>query len=162
MPNVPEYLLASLGIIEAGLVICPYNPIYTADEISRQIIDSGSKVMICIPELYPTLKQAIQLAQKDVIVIAVKAFGDVPLEQGVVNFSELIDYSTVDCADLIYKCDPNDTVIIPYSSGTTGLPKGVMLTHRNIISNSEQVRLIFELFLSPPRTLLDLSFHDSP
>lgn len=139
MPNVPEYILASLGIIEAGLVICTYNPIYTPDEISRQINDSGTKVMICVPELYPVVKKAIEMSGKDIRVVAVKAFGDVPLDQGVINFAELIEYKHGMGAGSLYNCDLNDTVITPYSSGTTGLPKGVMLTHRNIMSNSEQV-----------------------
>lgn len=139
MPNVPEYILASLGIIEAGLVICTYNPIYTPDEISRQITDSNTKVMICIPELYPVIKKSIEMTGRDIKVVAVKAFGDVPLDQGVVDFNELIEYRHGMGAGSMYNCDINDTVITPYSSGTTGLPKGVMLTHKNVMSNSEQV-----------------------
>lgn len=135
-PNCPDFPLAALGIIEAGLIISTYNPLYTPEEVARQIVNSGTKVMICLTDNYKIIKSAVDMSKKDVKIICIKT-PTASLETGAINFHELTNYDEVKSKKLPeLNVGPNDTVFLPYSSGTTGMPKGVMLTHRNLISNA--------------------------
>lgn len=140
LPNVPEFPLICFGAIEAGLVITTINPIYTAEEISRQLVDSESKILFGTIANYSVLKEAANLAQRNIPIVCIKTSSDEILPDGAIDFAELANPSGVHFSSLQrHSRDPDDVVFMPYSSGTTGLPKGVELTHTNIISNSEML-----------------------
>ncbi|CAG9862854.1 unnamed protein product [Phyllotreta striolata] len=137
LPNCPEFGIAVLGVLEAGLTITTMNPIYTPVEISKQLLDSNTKVLITQAQAISTAKAALQLAKKDIPIVAIKRYQNDSLPSGVVDFEELVN-NEVSIPDVPY-VNSNDIAVLPYSSGTTGLPKGVELTHYSIISNISQI-----------------------
>ncbi|XP_050666781.1 uncharacterized protein LOC126966676 isoform X2 [Leptidea sinapis] len=139
LPNVPDYPLVAMGILEAGAVITTFNPIYTAHEVQRQLVMSAAKLIITLPEIVGTIKAALQLAKVNIPIIVIKTNGD-SIPEGTIAFNELSEDANVDksCLKEVRRTG-KDVCFLPYSSGTTGLPKGVELTHRNIIANCEQI-----------------------
>nr|XP_049700063.1 uncharacterized protein LOC110369823 [Helicoverpa armigera]XP_049700064.1 uncharacterized protein LOC110369823 [Helicoverpa armigera]XP_049700066.1 uncharacterized protein LOC110369823 [Helicoverpa armigera] len=139
LPNIPDYPLVALGILEAGGVITSINPIYTAHEIQRQLKMSASKMIVTLPEAVPTVKEALKLAKLNIPIVVVKTNGD-PAPEGTALFNELSEdiHADKSCLKKVRR-NPNDICFLPYSSGTTGLPKGVELSHRNIIANCQQI-----------------------
>ncbi|XP_072396016.1 uncharacterized protein [Diabrotica undecimpunctata] len=135
LPNVPEFPIVTLGAIRAGLICTTVNPIYTADEISRQLLDSSTKVIVTLNELWPLADAATKQAKKNIPIITIKSQQSQNVPSGAANFAELADYN----ADLPSEESWDSVAFLPYSSGTTGLPKGVMLTHHNIVANVAQI-----------------------
>ncbi|XP_068628846.1 uncharacterized protein [Battus philenor] len=139
LPNIPDYPLVALGIMEAGGIISTINPAYTAYEIHRQLLMSNSKIIVATSGLVNIVKEALKLAKLNIPVIIVKNNGEVTPE-GVVAFNELAEDVHVDISCLKeVRRGVNDVCFLPYSSGTTGLPKGVMLSNKNLIANCEQI-----------------------
>ncbi|XP_047534122.1 4-coumarate--CoA ligase 3-like isoform X1 [Vanessa atalanta] len=139
LPNVPDFPLIMLGVMAAGGVVTTINPIYTAHEIQRQLLMSDSKMIVTLPDKVNVVREAIKLAKVNIPIIVVKTNGD-PIPEGTVAFNELSEDIHVDksCLKKVRRT-ANDLCFLPYSSGTTGLPKGVELTHRNIIANCQQI-----------------------
>ncbi|VVC29373.1 AMP-binding, conserved site,AMP-dependent synthetase/ligase,AMP-binding enzyme, C-terminal domain [Cinara cedri] len=141
LPNIPEFVLSALGAIEAGLTITTINPIYTPYEIAHQLSDSGASGIVTVPELLPKVIEAYKLAKdagkKSKFIVCVNLDGS--KQNGTWDFNEMIDQS-VDTSILKSSSRSNsDIVLIPYSSGTTGLSKGVTLSHMNILANIAQM-----------------------
>ncbi|XP_063698798.1 uncharacterized protein LOC134829578 [Culicoides brevitarsis] len=137
LPNMPEFAVAALGCIESGSVISTFNPIYTSDEISKQMINSDTKIIISTTEHYKKIAKAVEMSNMDIKIIMVKDRENASLPPNTIDFKEITDPHNMSF-EILEKnrtFDPNDTVMLPYSSGTTGVAKGVELTHRNIVSN---------------------------
>ncbi|KAM7346537.1 acyl-CoA synthetase family member pudgy [Cochliomyia hominivorax] len=147
LPNLPEYPGAVLGAIEAGLIVTTVNPIYTAEEIARQLNFSDAKFIVGTTLGYSVLVEACKLAKKNLPIACVRMFPGDELPAGAIDFYELFKYNgDVDFSQLkSYDISPNDLVVLPFSSGTTGMPKGVMLSHNNISSNCEMVQTILDI-----------------
>src|ERR671916_1605852 len=131
-PNLPEYVVAFHAVAALGGVVTTVNPLYTAEELSRQLEDSGAKYLVTIP---PLLERASEAAEgKGLRELFV--FGEA---EGATPFASLLEGGAADLPEV--EIDPReDLVVLPYSSGTTGVCKGVMLTHHNIVSNLCQFR----------------------
>ncbi|KAJ8720362.1 hypothetical protein PYW07_012405 [Mythimna separata] len=137
LPNVPEYPIITFGILAAGGVVTTMNPIYTAYEIERQIQLSDTTLIITNEELVPTVKEALKLAKKEFSIISLNITQSLP--EGTVSYKELVEDNHADLSVLNgINRNYDDVAFLPYSSGTTGLPKGVQLTNGNIVSNCEQ------------------------
>jgi acyl-CoA synthetase (AMP-forming)/AMP-acid ligase II len=139
-PNSPWYPVVFHGIAAAGCVMSPINSLYTADEIAFQIRDSGAKILITIS---PFLERAQAAAEKSPVdeIVVLDGAGSAAGEH-----ASLPDLLASQAPSVQVSFDPaNDLVALPYSSGTTGLPKGVMLTHRNLVANVAQCRPLIHL-----------------
>jgi acyl-CoA synthetase (AMP-forming)/AMP-acid ligase II len=127
-PNLPEYALAAYGAMAAGGVVTGANPLLTTEELAGQLADAQARLLVTVP---PFLDRALAAADK-AGVQEVLVFGEA---EGATPFRELLahDHPQVQVA-----LGPDDLAALPYSSGTTGLPKGVELTHANLVTNVRQ------------------------
>jgi len=130
-PNLPEYALAYYGVAAAGGVNTTINPLYTADELAFQLRDAGARFLLTVPPFLDRALAAASMTGVEEVFVLGEAEGATP-------FSSLLTAGdTPPAVDF----DPaNDLVALPYSSGTTGLPKGVMLSHRNLVANLAQCK----------------------
>ena len=127
-PNLPEYPVAFHGVALAGGINTTLNPLYTADEIAFQLKDSKPKLLLTVPPLLDKAREAAGKAG----VKEVAVFGEA---EGATSFASLLGSGKPPEVAI----DPaEDLVALPYSSGTTGFSKGVMLTHRNLVANMVQ------------------------
>lgn len=135
-PNVPEYAIAFFGVATAGGINTTVNPLYTAEELRRQLLDSRATFLVTVPQVLDKATQAIG----GTTVREIFVFGEA---EGATPFATL---ATCDGPVPVVEIDPReDLVALPYSSGTTGLPKGVMLTHHNLVSNLCQTDSVEQL-----------------
>ena len=166
--NSPQFIISYFGALKLGAKVTPISPVYTSHEIKHQLLDSESKALICEDLLYDNvLESGVEL--KNVILsnigdylpfyaryatkkALIKAYKNTHLptpqfikEKGIFLFSDLIKNSSTDHPAV--RINPQeDLAALPYTGGTTGLPKAAMLTHSNLISMSEQVHNFMPLF----------------
>ena len=159
LPNCPYYVICFFAVLKAGGTVVNYNPLYADREIARQIEDSRTSIMVTlnIKGLYP--KVAPRLADTCLKTIVVGSMGgllpwrertlfallrrkeiaEVPYDERHVKFKKLIDN---DGKPRPVAIDPlSDTAVLQYTGGTTGLPKGAMLSHAALHTNTRQVSL---------------------
>jgi acyl-CoA synthetase (AMP-forming)/AMP-acid ligase II len=135
-PNLPEYAVAFYGVLLAGGTNTTINPLYTVEELAAQLNDAGASYLLTIP---PFLDKAIEAAGRsgvrEVFVLGEAA--------GATPFAALLHAGRQPPEVTI---DPHtDLAVLPYSSGTTGLPKGVMLTHHNLVANLCQCEPVLDV-----------------
>jgi acyl-CoA synthetase (AMP-forming)/AMP-acid ligase II len=124
--NSPDWPIALLGAQLAGGAVTPLNPLWTAEEIAHQLQFSHARLVVADAASLAGVRAA---GASDVVVL-----GDAP--QGTRSFAALLE---TDAPLPVVSIDPtSDLAFLPYSSGTTGLPKGVQLTHRNLVANTAQ------------------------
>ncbi|KAG6663395.1 4-coumarate--CoA ligase 1-like [Carya illinoinensis] len=130
LPNSPEFAFVFLGASHLGAITTAANPFFTAAEISKQAKSSNAKLIITQACYYDRVKD---LAHENGVKIMCI---DSPPEKDCLHFSELTqaDENSIPKVDI----SPDDVVALPYSSGTTGLPKGVMLTHKGLVTSVAQ------------------------
>jgi long-chain acyl-CoA synthetase len=133
LPNCPEFEIGFYATCKLGAVVCPLNSAYRERELTYQLNDSGASVLITHHRLWPVVEAARpNLAHLRTVVL----IGDDELPSNVVRYQDVVASQPADPP--LVKVDPSQLAVLPYSSGTTGFPKGVMLTHRNLISNEVQ------------------------
>ena len=128
-PNTVDYAIAALAIARLGAVATTASPISTRDDLVKQLKDSGARIMITAPAVAATAFDAAS----DAGITTMLSFGAV---EGATSFEDLL--ATAGAPPPV-SIASSDLVALPYSSGTTGLPKGVMLTHRNLVANLLQL-----------------------
>ena len=154
MPNVPQYPVVVAGILRAGLVVVNVNPLYTARELEHQLKDSGAKAIVIIENFARTLEQCIAATPVKHVVLA--TMGDMLglLKGGLVNYVVRKVKKMVPAFNLPQavrfnealargargalkkpEIKADDMAVLQYTGGTTGVSKGAVLLHRNIIAN---------------------------
>ena len=137
-PNVPDYAVAFHAIALAGGIVTTANPLYTARELREQLADAGARAVFGHPEAVGTIEDAISELDIEHIIV----FGRTEKHHSIDSL--IVDPDSFEPVAI----DPGeDLVVLPYSSGTTGLPKGVELTHRNLVANLIQVAGVLDLDL---------------
>lgn len=134
VPNSVEFEVAFFGGSKAGAILTSLNPAYKEEEVRYQLDDSGAKVVIVHESLLPILRAVRERLPglKEVIVTEGETQADC------IGFDEWIAGEVDTPPDEPPIDQANDLIALPYSSGTTGRPKGVMLTHRNLVRNYHQ------------------------
>lgn len=127
-PNLPEYAVVFHGLAYAGATVTTLNPTYGAEEIAFQLKDAGASAVVTVGLFLETARAAA--AEAGIGEVYVIGPGDATPFTSLFG-APLAEQVAADLAD--------DVVVLPYSSGTTGFPKGVMLTHRNLVANIEQL-----------------------
>ena len=156
LPNVPSYVAAYYGAMLAGAVVVNFSPLYTVDELSAQVADSGTRVLVTVdvPELYGTAAEVLRHSALEMLVVsslskmlpklkglalrllarskvAKVAYGD-----DILAWDDLLAGAKTESA--LPPLDPQGLALLQYTGGTTGTPKGAMLTHANLSINAQQ------------------------
>jgi len=160
LPNCPQFMITYFAILRLGAVASPMSPLYSPREIKYQLNDSGSKNIICLDLLYENvekvweetgLEHAIITSVEEYLPSRGRLFGrargktlsvEVSQRQGVLMFQDLIKKYPPKPPKVEINAK-EDVAALPYTGGTTGVPKGAMLTHYNVVAIQEEMRRFF-------------------
>ena len=158
LPNIPQTIIAYYGILKIGARIVHVNPLYVERELEHQLIDSGSTAILALDLFYEkvwnvkpkTLLQSVIITKISDYLPTIlrllypikarknKQWVKIKITPPVYDFAKLLKSSTPKHPN--FDINPNDLALLQYTGGTTGLSKGVMLTHANIVANTLQCR----------------------
>ena len=155
LPNCPPYIIGYYAILKIGAVVSPNNPLYVPRELEFQLNDSGSETIICLSRFYPNVQKVrANTKLKNVIVTNVKEYFPpflkllfglavekkeghrVTLDPGDHWFQDVLAGAPATKPNVEVK--PEDTAVLLYTGGTTGVPKAAEITHRNLVANTVQ------------------------
>ncbi|KAK5643334.1 hypothetical protein RI129_007179 [Pyrocoelia pectoralis] len=137
LPNLPENAIIYLGAIEAGFKISCINPSLTPDEMGRQLIQADTKMVFTTSEAYKNVFHATQLSKLQIPIIVLKVKEETQLPNETIDFNDTLRH--VHKVRLNLRKNHEDTIMILFSSGTTGYPKAVEITNKNVVSNLLQL-----------------------
>jgi long-chain acyl-CoA synthetase len=160
MPNLPQFVAAFFGILKAGGVVVAVNPTYPVEEVLTPVNDAGIEVMFTLTRFYNTLKEVRKKSGLKKIIVSNLKEALPPVtrvlytllreKKGGDRLHEL-ESSDVWMQDLLKKhagsskpnidIQPDDTALFQYSGGTTGVPKGAVAMHRNVVANTLQIKM---------------------
>ena len=163
MPNVPQYPVAVAAILRAGYVVVNVNPLYTPRELEHQLKDSGAKAIVIVENFATTLQQVLSAVPTKKVILT--ALGDmlgfpkslivnyvvrnvkkmVPAFElpGAVRFNDAVAQGR----SMSFKAaqvGPDDIAVLQYTGGTTGVSKGAVLLHRNLVANILQAEAWYQ------------------
>ncbi|HLZ18869.1 MAG TPA: AMP-binding protein, partial [Smithellaceae bacterium] len=147
LPNCPQYVIAYYAALSAGAIVVNINPLYTYDELKFMMQNAGLETLITFDMVLPVMRPlAKDLKLKNVIITKVtdyiqgmpaSSFKSLELEEGWHHFSELIEKYTDERMPKV-EINSADPALIQYTGGTTGVPKGAILTHSNVVGATFQ------------------------
>ncbi len=169
LPNIPQYPMAFYGALLAGAVVVPTNPLYTEREMQHQLADSGARVLVMLDTFYPLVRAVRQQTAVEHIILTGPADFMPPVLRALYPLSQrrarspeaplthkewhddqtlhvmhtLLEPHTGDDKEVFSppeRVQAADLAVLQYTGGTTGLSKGAMLSHRNLLANAMQTR----------------------
>ncbi len=157
LPNSPQFVFCYLGALQAGCTVIPCNPLYTEREMQHQLGDSEAELVVTLSRFYPQVRKLKQkTALRTIISTNIKEYfpwwlqplysmavekksGDrVSVEKGDYRMPALMKRYSADPVPEV-EVEPDFPACIMYTGGTTGLPKGAVLTHRNMVANTVSI-----------------------
>lgn len=176
LPNCPQYVIAYFGAMLAGARVVNFSPLYTADELRTQVDDSETDIMVTldVKALFPTIEHVFQTSRLQRLVVGnlggvlppTKAIlyrlfksrerSKVPHNPGHCAFAELLGGPEMELP--VPRPSPESIALLQYTGGTTGRPKGAMLSHANLSINAEQILAIDDAARGPDVVLGALPF----
>jgi long-chain acyl-CoA synthetase len=160
IPNSPQYVIAYFGVLRAGGIVVPTNIQYVPRELRHQLNDSGARFVVTLSKFYPNVKEVrAETSVEHVIVTNIKEYFprltsvlftlvkekkdghhvDISEDRGTHWFQDILEMGRLRGLQPV-STSPDDIAVLGYTGGTTGVPKGAMLTHRNLVANVEQLR----------------------
>ena len=173
MPNILQYPIALFGILRAGMTVVNVNPLYTARELKHQLNDANAKAIVIIENFACTLAEVVEDTPVEKVLLTQAADMLPAPKRWLVNFAVkhvkkmIPEYKIAKCerfrdavnkgASLAYsrpELNGDDTAFLQYTGGTTGVSKGAVLSHRNMVANLEQVSGTLETVIEPGKELV--------
>ena len=159
LPNVPDYLVAYYGALKIGAIIVNMSPLYTLEELEEQLVDSGARIVVTVdvPMLYKNAESLLKLAVIDRLIVGSLSGWLPPVKRALFRMFRRNDRALIPLGNsritrlmaMVAAAPPKpspvtidaekDIALIQYTGGTTGTPKGAMLTHQNLTANARQV-----------------------
>jgi long-chain acyl-CoA synthetase len=155
LPNCPPYVIGYYATLKLGAIVAPNNPMYVPRELEFQLKDSGAETIICLSRFYPNVQKVrANTKLKNVIVTNVKEYFPpflktlftlavekkeghrVTLEAGDHWFQDVL--TSAPATKPTVEVKPEDTAVLLYTGGTTGIPKAAEITHKNLVANTVQ------------------------
>jgi long-chain acyl-CoA synthetase len=142
LPNCPQYVISFFATVRLGAIVTQINPMYVEREIEHILNDSGARTIVVYADMYERVKTV--LPDTDLETVVVVSLGDDPegLDAGHKSFGDFLSTDADPAPDV--EIDPaEDVAALQYTGGTTGVSKGAMLTHRNLVANLQQTIDVF-------------------
>ena len=156
LPNIPQMVIAYYGTLRLGAIAVATNPLYKAHELEVQLKDSGAETLVAVDMFYPVISPVLpRTAVKHLILCGIKDYLPFPLNllypikariekqwvrvkrvPPIHDFLSLLNEAQA--TPVNSRVSPDDTAILQYTGGTTGTPKGAVLTHQNLVANAVQ------------------------
>ncbi len=162
LPNLVQYPVALFGAMRAGMIVVNTNPLYTPRELHHQLVDSGAKVLVVLANVAHVAQEALQGTQVEKVVVVEVADLHAPLKRWLINNAAkylkklvppfhipgAIRFTAVmaqgrHCGLVPATPTGQDVAVLQYTGGTTGVSKGAMLSHANLVANALQCREMF-------------------
>ncbi len=159
MPNIPQYPIAVFGAMRAGMVVVNTNPLYTTREMEHQFNDSGAKAIVVLANMAANVEKVLPNTGIEQVIITELADLHKPFKRKLMNtvvkrVKKMVPHYSLPSADAFnkvlkagesldhkpVKAQREDIAVLQYTGGTTGVAKGAMLTHGNLVSNLLQVK----------------------
>jgi long-chain acyl-CoA synthetase len=174
MPNLLQYPIALFGVLRAGMTVVNVNPLYTPRELQHQLSDAKVKTIVIVENFASTLDAIIKDTPVENVILTglgdmlpspkkwlvnfvVKYVKKMVPEHGLTNtvsFAQALSIGERKSAYVRPEMDGSDIAFLQYTGGTTGVSKGAMLSHRNMVANLEQVSGILEVSVEPGKDMV--------
>lgn len=165
LPNLIQYPVALFGAMRAGLVVVNTNPLYSASELEHQLSDAGAKALVVLANFAHTAASVLSKTSVQLVIVTELADLHSPLKRTLINFVAryvkhmVPPYSIPGAITFNHALkagdpsalraatpQPNDVAVLQYTGGTTGVAKGAMLSHRNLVANALQGKAMFDTY----------------